>query len=129
MCHALDRNSCMQIISVCLNRVHITMKPVYFYVVVYPEQVINCYYTYLERHMDADSVSHMMQYKNLITDDDYKAITAAPNDIKMNTVLLQYIKAMDMNRLIKFCDILKNIETQKKFGDCLSACEYACKYP
>ena len=79
---------------------------------------------HLENHMDADSVSHMMHDKHLITDDDYEAITAAPNDIKMNTVLLQYIKAMDMNQMVKFCDILKNIETQKIFGDYLSACEY-----
>ena len=93
------------------------------YVVVCPKEVIHYCYMYLENHMDADSVSHMMHYKHIITDDDYEAITAAPNDIKMNTVLLQYIKAMDMNQLVKFCDILKNIETQKKFGDYLSACE------
>ena len=74
--------------------------------------------------MDADSVSHMMHYKHLITDDDYKAITAAPNDSKMNTVILQYIKAMDMSQLIRFCDILKSIETQKIIGDHLSTCKY-----
>ena len=39
-------------------------------------EVIGHYYTYLESHMDADSVSHMMHYKHLITDDDYEAITA-----------------------------------------------------
>ena len=73
--------------------------------------------------MDADSVSHMMHYKHLITDDDYEAITTAPNDIKMNTVLLQYVNAMDMNQLISFCNILKSIETQKIIGDCLSNCK------
>ena len=74
--------------------------------------------------MDADSVSHMMHYKHLITDDDYEAITAAPNDSKMNTVILQYVRAMDMSQLIKFCDILKGIETQKIIGDNLSTCKY-----
>ena len=75
--------------------------------------------------MDADSVSYMMHYKHLITDDDYEAITAAPNDSKMNTVILQYVRAMDMSQLISFCDILKGIETQKIIGDHLSTCKYS----
>ena len=74
--------------------------------------------------MDADSVSHMMHYKHLITDDDYEAISAAPNDSKMNTVILQYVRAMDMSQLIKFCDILKSVETQKIIGDYLYTCKY-----
>ena len=57
--------------------------------------------------MDADSVSHMMHCEHLITDDDYEAIVAAPNDSKMNTVILQYIKKMDIIKLNSFCDILK----------------------
>ena len=73
--------------------------------------------------MDADLVSHMMHYKHLITDDDYEAIIAAPNDNKMNTVILQYIKEMDINKLNSFCDALKNIETQKIIGDFLSTCK------
>ena len=93
------------------------------YAVSDPREVLNYYYTYLEGHMDADSVSHMMHYKHLITDDDYEAITTAPNDSKMNTVILQYINEMDMNKLISFCDVLKNIETQKVIGDLLSACK------
>ena len=92
------------------------------YVILDSSAVINHYYTYLEGHMDADSVSHMMHCKHLITDDDYETITAAPNDIKMNTVLLQYVRSMDMSQLIRFCDVLKNIETQKTIGVCLSAC-------
>ena len=90
------------------------------YIVTVPSQVVNYYYTCLESHMDADSVSHMMHYKHLITDDDYEAITTAPNDSKMNTVILQYVRAMDINQLNKFCDVLKSIETQKNIGDCLS---------
>ena len=78
--------------------------------------------------MDADSVSHMMHYKHLITDDDYEAITAAPNDSKMNTVILQYVRAMDMNQLSSFCDILKSIENQKIIGDHLSTCKYVRMY-
>ena len=92
-----------------------------------PRELINYYYTYLETHMDADSVSHMMHCNHLITDDDYKAIIAAPNDHKMNTVLLQYIRAMDTNLFIKFCDILKNIETQKIIGLYLSNYSKTCK--
>ena len=90
--------------------------------------VINHYYNYLERHMDTDSVSHMMHYNHLITDDDYEAITTAPNDIKMNTVLLQYVRSMDMSQLFGFCDVLKNIESQKLIGDYLSDCKhtYVC---
>ena len=78
--------------------------------------------------MDADSVSHMMHYSDLITDDDYKAITTAPNDSKMNTVLLQYIRSMDMSHLVSFCDLMKKIETQKIIGDCLSTCKFLHKW-
>ena len=73
--------------------------------------------------MDADSVSHMMQCEHLITDDDYEAITAAPNDIKMNCLLLHYIKLMDKNMLFKFCDILKSIGTQQSIGENLEVCK------
>ena len=74
--------------------------------------------------MDADSVSHMMHYKHLITDDDYEAISAAPNDSMMNTVILQYVRAMDMRQFISFCNILKDIETQKIIGDHLCTCKF-----
>ena len=73
--------------------------------------------------MDADSVSHMMLCEHLITDDDYEAITAAPNDNKMNTLLLQYVRSMNTKQLSKFCDILTNIEAHKIFGDCPSPCK------
>ena len=73
--------------------------------------------------MDADSVSHMMQCEHLITNDDYEAITTAPNDAKMNCLLLQYVKLMDMKMLLKFCDILKSIETQKSIGETLEICK------
>ena len=75
--------------------------------------------------MDADSVSHIMQCEHLITDDDYEAITTAPNDIKMNCLLLQYVKLMDTKMLLKFCDILKSIETQERVGRNLEVCELA----
>ena len=76
--------------------------------------------------MDADSVSHMMQCEHLITDDDYEAITTAPNDTKMNCLLLQYVKLMDTKMLLKFCDILKSIETQRDIGKSLEICK--CSY-
>ena len=86
-------------------------------------QVISHYYTSLENFMDADSVSHMMLCQNLITDDDYEAITAAPNDNKMNTLLLQYVRSMNAKELSTFCYILKSIETHKIIGNCLSPCK------
>ena len=86
-------------------------------------QVISYYYTWLENYMDADSVSHMMHCERLITNDDYEAITAAPNDNKMNTLLLQYVRSMNVSQLTKFCDILKIIETYAITGDCLSTCK------
>ena len=73
--------------------------------------------------MDADSVSHMMHCEHLITDDDYEAITAAPNDNKMNTLLLQYVRSMSVSQLSKFCDIFKSIETHKINGVCSSFCK------
>ena len=72
--------------------------------------------------MDADSVSHMMHSEHLITDSDYEAITTAPNDINMNRLLLQYVRAMDMASLLRFCDLLKSIETQHCIGISLEKC-------
>ena len=73
--------------------------------------------------MDADNVSHMMHSEQLITDSDYEAITTAPNDIIMNRLLLQYVRAMDMINLLKFCDLLKNFETQQCIGESLENCK------
>ena len=89
-----------------------------------PTQVIDHYYTYLESYMDADSVSHMMHYNHLITDEDYKAITTAPNDSKMNSLLLQYVRAMDLSSLFKFAEMLQSIEAQKCIGNHLELCKY-----
>ena len=72
--------------------------------------------------MDADSVSHMMHYKYLITDDDFKAITAAPTDDTINLALLQYVRSMDLSSLFKFVEILQNIETHKSIGHHLESC-------
>ena len=88
-----------------------------------PSQVINHYYTYLESYIDADSVSHMMHYNRLITDDDYKAITTAPNDSKMNSLLLQYVRAMDLSSLFKFAKVLQSIKAQRSIGNHLELCE------
>ena len=74
--------------------------------------------------MDADSVSHMMHSKQLITDSDYEAITTAPNDINMNRLLLQYVRAMNMTDLLKFCNILKDVETQHCIGVKLERCTF-----
>ena len=74
--------------------------------------------------MDADSVSHMMHSEQLITDSDYEVITAAPNDINMNRLLLQYVRAMNMPKLLKFCNLLKTIETQQCIGENLEKCTY-----
>ena len=74
--------------------------------------------------MDADSVSHIMHSEDLITDSDYEAITAAPNDINMNRLLLQYVRAMDMGDLMKFCNLLKNIDPLHCIGDNLETCTY-----
>ena len=71
---------------------------------------------YLLQRMDADSVSHMMQCKHFITDDDYEAITTAPNDRMMNVLILEYIRVMDLSTLLKFADHLKTMETQKPIG-------------
>ena len=75
--------------------------------------------------MDADTISYMMQSECLITDSMYELITAAPNDINMNRQLLQYVRAMDMPGLMKFCDLLKNIETQQRIGIKLEKCMQA----
>ena len=74
--------------------------------------------------MDADSVSHMMHCNHLITDDDYEAITAAPNDNTMNVVILEYVRAMDLPTLLKFADLLKAVETQISIGSSLEYCMY-----
>ena len=80
--------------------------------------------------MDADSVSHMMHCNHLISDDDYEAITAAPNDSMMNAVILQYVRAMDLPMLLKFADLLKDMETrtQKSISAHLKFCTYVATY-
>ena len=75
--------------------------------------------------MDADTVSHMMRSECLITDSIYELIKAAPNDINMNRLLLQYVRAMDMPGLLKFCDLLKNIKIQQCIGIKLEKCMQA----
>ena len=97
---------------------------IYIYVASDSNQVISHYYTYLENYMDADSVSHMMHCEHLITDDDYEAITAAPNDNKMNILLLQYVRSMNVKQLSRFCDILNNLETiHEIIRNCSSVCK------
>ena len=79
--------------------------------------------------MDANSVSYLMHTQYLLTDNVYEAITAAPNDININRLLLQYVRAMDMINLVKFCDVLKTIETHQSIGETLMACmcvRYMC---
>ena len=92
-----------------------------------PRQVIYHYYTHLEKYMDPDSVALMMHIENLINDDDYKAITAAPNDLKMNCFLLQYVmqyaKQQDRDKLSRFCHVLMRIETQNYVGEKLLKCK------
>ena len=77
--------------------------------------------------MDADSVSHMMQCKHLIANDDYEAITAAPNDRMMNVLVLEYVRVMDLPTLLKFADLLKSMETQQSIGCSLESGTY--NYP
>ena len=74
--------------------------------------------------MDADSVSYLMHSEQLLTDKEYEAITAAPNDININRLLLQYVRAMDMTNLLKFCNVLKTIETFQYIGETLETCMY-----
>ena len=74
--------------------------------------------------MDADSVSHMMHCNRLITDDDYEAITAAPNDWMMNVLILEYIRVMDPLTLLKFVSLLETMETQRSIGSSLKSCMY-----
>ena len=86
-------------------------------------------YTFLENYMDADSVSHMMHCEHLITDNDYEAITAAPNDNKMNVLILQYVRSMNLTQMSRFCDILESIETHNiLIEDCSSSCKYLAKH-
>ena len=79
-------------------------------------EVISICYLYLLQHMDADSVSHMMQCDGLISEDDYEAITAAPTDRMMNVLILEYVRVMDLPKLLKFAGLLKNMETQERIG-------------
>ena len=77
--------------------------------------------------MDPDSVAFLMHSECLLNDDDYKAITAAPNDLKMNCFLLEYImgysKLSDMKKLFKFCEVIKSTETQNCVGEKLYQCK------
>lgn len=111
-----------KIMYMCMWKVCQLAYSLYIIIYVCIEQVIDHYYMYLESHMDSDSVSHMMHCNHLISNADYEAITSAPSDHKMNTILLQYIRSMDVNTLFKFIDILWSIETQISIGNCLKLC-------
>ena len=84
-----------------------------------PAQVFGYYYAFLVEHMDADSVSHLMLTNNFITDDEFEAISSAPNDVKMNCLLLQFMKLMKVSTLMKFYQLLQKLETQKNVCDVL----------
>ena len=99
-----------------------------FYVVTNSAEVIACYYTYLLNIMDADSVSHMLYCNHLITDDDFEAIIAAPSDSKMNSVILEYAREMDLFTLLNFTDLLIKMETQQSVGEALKKGSYVCTY-
>jgi len=73
--------------------------------------------------MDADSVSHAMHCRHLISDGDYDVICSAPNDMKMNCLILEYLKLMNVSDLMKFCAILKEIEPQKIIGNTIENCK------
>ena len=51
-----------------------------------------------------------MYTENLITDDEFEVISSAPNDMKMNCVVLQFVK------LMKACSLLQKVEPQKYAG-------------
>ena len=78
--------------------------------------------------MDADSVSYMMCHERLLTNDEYDVITSAPNDLKMNCLLLHCVKMMDIFKFQQFCNILKDLGSQKRIGECLETCKclYIC---
>ena len=78
--------------------------------------VISYFYPYMLQYMDADGVTHMMHCEHLLTDDNYEAITTAPNDWIMNVLILEYIRVMDRPTLLKFVGLLKTMETQESIG-------------
>jgi len=90
-----------------------------------PSQVISYYYTYLMEHMDADSVSHLMHTENLITDDEFEVISTAPNDMIMNSLLLQFLKIMKVSKVYS---LFKKIESQKYACYILSEGKHLLKY-
>jgi len=73
--------------------------------------------------MDADSVSHMMHCNNLISHDDYNVISTAPNDIKMNCQIMQCVKLMSEQDLLRFCDTLNEIKRHHKIASVLQHCK------
>jgi len=87
-------------------------------------QVICHYYSFLEAHMDAETIIHMMHCNRILTDDDYCVITTAPNDMKRNTLLLQFIQKISKKSLLKFCNILMGIDdNHKRIGESLKSCK------
>ena len=75
--------------------------------------------------MDADSVSHLMYTENLITDDEFEVISTAPNDIAMNSLLLQFLKIMKVSKVYS---LFEKIESQKYACYILSDGKHFLKY-
>jgi len=73
--------------------------------------------------MDADTIFHLMQSRNLLTDDLIEVIASAPNDMRMNCLLLHCVKKMETLQFLEFCSILKSTDNMQHIGEELETCK------
>ena len=81
--------------------------------------MVQHYYQYLVENMDADSVSHLMTSKKLLTKADVKIINRFFDNRYRNGLILKHIMLMSTAELFCFCEVLLDMEHQYYIGTLL----------
>ena len=74
---------------------------------------IDCYYDYLSVNMDAEVVSQLMVFQQLLSED---IVMAASSDHHKNTLILQQVRLMNVQSLVSFGELLLTNDSQKHIG-------------
>ena len=88
--------------------------------------LIGYYYDVLLRDINADLITDKMCSAGLLTDCEQAIISSGHSVHHRNWLLLEYVRHMDMQALVTFCELLQ--ETWPQIGLQLTTGTYVCKY-
>lgn len=88
--------------------------------------LIGYYYDVLLRDINADLITDKMCSAGLLTDCEQPIISSGHSVHHRNWLLLEYVRHMDMQALVTFCELLQ--ETWPQIGLQLATGTYVCKY-